>query len=169
MLKLKLQYFSYLMWRANSLEKIMMLGKIEGRRRSGTEDEMVECHHRLNRHKFEQKLGNSEGQGSLACCSPWAESDTTEWTTATDVSQWALRELRKEKNACHLAAIFADFSGGSDSKKSTCNFRRPGFNPWVGKILWRKKWQPTPGLLLEESHGQRSLAAMVLGVSKSQT
>ena len=35
--------------------------------------------------------------------------------------------------------------------------RRPGFNPWVGKISWRRKWQPTPVFLLGESHGQRSL------------
>ena len=33
----------------------------------------------------------------------------------------------------------------------------PGFDPWVGKIPWRRKWQPTPVLLPGESHGQRSL------------
>ena len=33
---------------------------------------------------------------------------------------------------------------------------RPGFHPWVGKILWRRKWQPTPVLLPGKSHGQRS-------------
>ena len=45
-----------------------------------TEDEMVGWHHRFNRHEFEQTMGDSEGQGSLACCSPWGckESDTTE-------------------------------------------------------------------------------------------
>ena len=43
------------------------------------EDEKVGRHHRLNGHEFEQILGVSEGQGSLACCSPWGckESDTT--------------------------------------------------------------------------------------------
>ena len=35
--------------------------------------------------------------------------------------------------------------------------RRPGFDPWVGKIPWRRKWQPTPVLLPGTSHGQRSL------------
>ena len=35
--------------------------------------------------------------------------------------------------------------------------RRPGFNPWVGKIPWRRKWQPNPVFLPGESHGQRSL------------
>ena len=36
-----------------------------------TEDEMVGWHHQLSRHKFEQALGAGDGQGSLACCSPW--------------------------------------------------------------------------------------------------
>jgi hypothetical protein len=45
-----------------------------------TEDGMVGWHHRLNGHEFEQALGDGEGQGSLACCSPWGckELDMTE-------------------------------------------------------------------------------------------
>ena len=79
MLKLKLQYFGHLMQRADSLEKTLMLGKIEGRRRGTTEDEMVGWHHRLNEHEFEQTPGDSEGQGSLVYCSPrgFKELDTT--------------------------------------------------------------------------------------------
>ena len=80
MLKLKLQYFGHLMRRADSLEKTLMLGKVEGRRRRGTtEDEMVGWHHWPNGHEFEQALGEGEGQGNLACCSPWGreEVDTT--------------------------------------------------------------------------------------------
>ena len=44
------------------------------------ENEMVEWHHQFNGHKFEQTLGDGEGQGRLACCSPWGleESDMTE-------------------------------------------------------------------------------------------
>ena len=53
MLKLKLQYFGHLMQRADSFEKTLMLGKIEGRREKGmTEDEMVGWHHQLNGHEF---------------------------------------------------------------------------------------------------------------------
>ena len=62
-----------------------MLGGIEGRRRGqaeeGTmEDVMAGWHHRLNGHEFEQAIGVSDEQGSLACCSPWGhkELDTTE-------------------------------------------------------------------------------------------
>ena len=58
-LMLKLQYFGHLMQRTDSLEKILMLGKIEGRRRRGEEDEMAGWHHRLNGHEFEQTLGDS--------------------------------------------------------------------------------------------------------------
>ena len=47
-----------------------------------------------------------------------------------------------------------DFPGGSEVKASACN---AGFDPWVGKIPWRRKWQPTPVFLPGESHGQRSL------------
>ena len=54
MLKLKLQYFGHLMQRADSLEKTVMLGKIEGRReeKGTTEEEMVGWHHRLDGHGF---------------------------------------------------------------------------------------------------------------------
>ena len=84
MLKLKLQYFGHLIWRTDSLEKILLLGKIEGRRRRwATEDAMVGWHHRLDGHEFEQALGVGEGEGSLVSCSPRGrkESDTTEWLT----------------------------------------------------------------------------------------
>ena len=51
---------------------------------------------------------------------------------------------------------YASF-GGSEVKASALQCRRPGFDPWVGKIPWRRKWQPTPVFLPGESHGRRSL------------
>ena len=71
MLKLKLQYFGNLIWRTNSMEKTLRVRKIESKRRRGQEDEIVGWHHWLTRLEFEKTLGDSEGQGSLACCSPW--------------------------------------------------------------------------------------------------
>ena len=53
MLKLKLQYFGHLMQRADSFEKTLMLGKIEGRGRRMTEGELIGWHHRINGHEFE--------------------------------------------------------------------------------------------------------------------
>ena len=58
MLKLKLQYFGHLIQRVDSLEKTLMLGKIEGRK-SGRH-EMVGWCHRLNRGEFDETLGDSE-------------------------------------------------------------------------------------------------------------
>ena len=92
MLKLK-QYFGHLMWRTDSLEKTMMLGKIEGRRRrrwqrvrwlDGITDSMDMS--------FEQALGIGDGQGRLACCSPQGhnESNTTEWATKAN---WIVSSL----------------------------------------------------------------------------
>ena len=80
MLKLKFLYFGHLMQRADSLEKLLTLGKTEGRRRRGRQrmrwlDGTI---HSID--EFEQAPGDGDGQGSLACCSPWGrkESDTTE-------------------------------------------------------------------------------------------
>ena len=68
MLKLKHQYFGHLMWRTDSFEMPLMLGKIEGRRRRGRQrDEMVGWHHRLNGHGFGWSLGVGDGQGGLVC------------------------------------------------------------------------------------------------------
>ena len=57
-----------------------MLGKIEGRRRRGHQVEMAGWHHRCKGHELGQTSGDGEGQGGLACCSPWGrkEPDTTE-------------------------------------------------------------------------------------------
>ena len=80
-LMLKLQYFGHLMWRSNSLEKTLILGKIEDK--GATEDEMVRWHHRLNGHEFEQTPGDSKGQGSLACCSSWGQKSQTRLSDGT--------------------------------------------------------------------------------------
>ena len=80
MLKLKLQYFGHLMQKANSLEKTLMLGKIEGRRRRG-QLRMKWLGGIIDSVDMSlSKARNSKGQGILACCSPRAhkESDTTE-------------------------------------------------------------------------------------------
>ena len=80
MLKLKLQYFGHLMRRTDSLEKTLMLGKIEGGRRRGRQ--RMRCLDGImdSMDMFVQALGVGDGQGSLVCLSPWGhkESDTTE-------------------------------------------------------------------------------------------
>ena len=80
MLKLKLQYCGHMMGRTYSLEKTLMLGKIEGRRRRQRQrmtwlDVITD-----DGHEFKQNTGVGDGQQSLACCIPWGhkESDMTE-------------------------------------------------------------------------------------------
>ena len=46
----------------------------------------------------------------------------------------------------------------SSGKEPACQFRRPGFDPWIGKMPWRRVWQSTPVFLPGEFHGQRNLA-----------
>ena len=97
MLKLKLQSFGHLMRRTDSLEKSLMLEKTEGGRRRGREDELVGWHHWLNGHEFEWTPGVGDGQGGLACCSPWGrkDSDTTEGLKWSEVN-WTDEEGTKQ-------------------------------------------------------------------------
>ena len=71
MLKLKLQYFGHLIHRADSLEKTPPQEE-----KGTTEDEMVGWQHQLTGHEFEQAPGDGEGQGGLACCSPWSHKES---------------------------------------------------------------------------------------------
>ena len=60
--------------------------------------------------------------------------------------------------------------GDSEGKASACNAGDPRFDPWVGTIPWRRKWQPTPVLLPGKSHGQRSLVRLQsIGRKKSDS
>ena len=78
MLKLKLQYFGHLVRRADSFEKTLMLGKIEGRRRRGRQ--RMRWLDGLDGHGCGWTPGVGDGQGSLACCDSWdrKEADTAE-------------------------------------------------------------------------------------------
>ena len=68
------------------------------------------------------------------------------------------------------AGHFRGFPGGISGEEPACQCRRCRFDPWVGKILWRREWQPTPVFLPGESHGQRSLVDFSLcGHKESNT
>ena len=74
-------------------------------------------------------------KGHRAHCR-WVDSDTTE-------------------HAC--TSCYSGFPGGSSGKESTCQSRRGGFDPWIRKIPWRRKWQPAPVFLPVKTHRQGSL------------
>ena len=119
-----------------------------------TEDEMVGWYHWLDGHEFEQAPGDGDGQGSLVC---WVQRVAKSWTRLSD---WT--ELIEN----------VGFPGGASGKEPAYQCkrqRRRGFNPWIGKIPWSRKWQPTPVFLPGESHGQRSWRAVVHMVAESDT
>ena len=71
-----------------------------------------------------------------------------------------------------VVRVYQDFSGGTSGTEPTCQYsrlKRHGFNPWVRKILRKRKWQPTLLFLTGESHGQKSLGGYSHKVAKSQT
>ena len=89
MLKLKFQYFGHLMWRADSFEKTLMLGKDWRQEEKGmAEDEMAGWYHWLDGRESEWTPGIGDGQGGLACCGSWGrkESDMTEWLNWTELN-----------------------------------------------------------------------------------
>ena len=101
MLKLKFQYSGHLMGRTDSLKRTLMLGKIEGRKRRGWQRMMVGWHHWLSGYEFGQAPGDGEGQGSLACYSPWGhkELDTTEWLN-NDNNTYSLKSKQAFQILC---------------------------------------------------------------------
>ena len=80
------QYFGHLMWRTDSLEKTLMLGKIEGRRRRGRQRMRWLDGIMTQWTWVGWTLGVGDGQGGVVCCGLWGhkESDTTEWLNWTE-------------------------------------------------------------------------------------
>ena len=99
--------------RADSLEKNSDAGKDWRQEKGMAEDEMVEWYHWLNGHEIEQTLGDSEGQESLVCCSPWGckESDMTE-------------KLNKEQQ-CIIHKFLFDLWFSKCWKMSLCKSKYP--------------------------------------------
>ena len=69
-------------------------------------------------------------------------------------------QMDPENSLLQVSPNIWGFPGGASGKEPICQCRRYEryrFDPWFGKIPWRRKWQPTPVSLPGESHGQRSL------------
>ena len=112
MLKLKLQYFGHLMRITDSLEKTLMLGKIEcGEGDDRGWDGWID--HQLVGHEFKQAPGVGDGQGSLACCSPWRhkKSDTTNWTELSlSLSRGSSRPRNQTGVSCIAGVFFTSWA-----------------------------------------------------------
>ena len=94
MLKLKLQYFGHLMWRADSLEKTLMLGGIGGWGKRGQQrmKSVAGWNHRLNGRESEWTPGDCDGQGGLACCNSCGYKGQ-DWATELNWMQLPLNKL----------------------------------------------------------------------------
>ena len=99
---------SSLIWRTNSLEKTLILGKTGQKEKGVKEGKMVGWHNQLNSHEFEQTPGDNEGQGSLERCSPWGQRVTHDLATEQHVDDPLSTGMIKE---CACKAGLCDGRG----------------------------------------------------------
>ena len=161
------------MGRANSLEKTVILGKTEGKKeKRAAEDELLSQHHRLNGHESEQTPGDSEGQGSLTCCSPWVTKSQTcllDSTTTNNSLYQKIRQPREYRTALSPHREGPDRNSQKRQKENkprekeiqatstgylSCLLNRPGC-PWRCPLL------PSPPL----THGSQPLSVSFHGRS----
>ena len=117
-----------------------------------TEDEMVGCHYQLNGHESEQALGVGDGQGSLACCSPWGQRESnmteqlnwTKWyiTKSGKATLWKQSLRRNSFRKCLLETSKKSCLGSMRKSRGECS-KWPGNFPCdLGKAT-----QPTLALI----------------------
>ena len=92
-----------------------------------------------------------------AICVPGGQQPRQSLCFAQEQPQDIPKFERKEWYACMPLSTCKGLSWWLRQESICLQFGRPRFDPWVGKILWRRKWQPTSVLSSGESHGQRSL------------
>ena len=88
---------------------------------------------------------------------------TATWIDLEIIILNEISQKEKDKPNISFICIIWGFPGGANGKKPACQCRRHKrhrFDPWVGKILWRRAWQPIPVFLPRESDGQRSLTEL---------
>ena len=132
----------------------------------GASDKEPACHcSRCKRHGFDPWVGKIPWGRAWQPTFVFSPGESHGRRRRVGYSPWGHKKLdmiKAPQHACMHRRLTSGFPGGSDGKASAYNAGRPGFDPWVGKILWRRKWQSTPVLLPGKSHGQRSLVGYSL-------
>ena len=116
MLRLKLQYFGHLMWRADSLDKSLILGKIEGRRRRRRqENKMIGRHHWVNGYEFEQALEMVKDREIWRAAVHWVAKSQTQLSDWAKTSCGTIRQTFRSQNVlcCSLfpLSLWPAYSG----------------------------------------------------------
>ena len=99
--------------------------------------------------------------GWVAISSSRGSSQPRDWTCLLRCRRifycWGIREVLDKTSFWYLILMFTRWLSGKTSACQCQRCKRPGFNPWIRKIPWRRKGQPTPVFLFGKFHGQRSL------------
>ena len=88
-----------------------------------TEDEMVGWHHQLNEHELEQAPGVGDGQGSLACCSPWGCKESGTWLIDWTALNWKTGIIKSVPENIYLKTCSTSFPGAHSGSPPWFLFR----------------------------------------------